>query len=102
MGLCPAIQIDLDDQFNFLIGQNGSGKTTVINLLAAVLTADFERLDRIDFQRVVVVFKELSGRKKNPSIEVTKTRKEGLPYFDINYIFVTLYGVSLSYLIWTP
>ncbi|WP_236524782.1 AAA family ATPase [Pseudomonas tremae] len=86
-GSAPAIQVDLDDQFNFLIGQNGTGKTTVINLLAAVLTADFERLDRIDFQRVIVVFKELSGRKKNPSIEVTKTRKEGLPYFDINYIF---------------
>lgn len=86
-GTAPTIQVNLDEQFNFLIGRNGTGKTTVINLLAAVLTADFERLDRIDFEKVIVVFKETGRRKKNPSIEVNKKQKEGLPYFDINYVF---------------
>ncbi|MGG2020718.1 AAA family ATPase [Pseudomonas sp. S8] len=86
-GTAPIIHVNLDEQFNFLIGRNGTGKTTVINLLAAVLTADFERLDRIDFEKVTVVFKEAGRRKKNPSIEVNKKQKDGLPYFDINYVF---------------
>ncbi|HET8891463.1 MAG TPA: AAA family ATPase [Candidatus Angelobacter sp.] len=34
---------------NFLIGSNGSGKTTVINLIAAALTGDYEALGRIPF-----------------------------------------------------
>lgn len=85
-GYLPLIKFNLDEKFNFLIGQNGTGKTTVINLLAAVLTADLERLDRIDFEKVIIVFKEPKGRK-NPSLEVNKTQKEGLPYFDINFQF---------------
>lgn len=83
-GHAPTISASLDDQFNFIIGRNGTGKTTVINLLAAVLTVDFERLDKIDFEKVTIVFKE-PGKRKNPSIEVNKTQKEGLPYCDINY-----------------
>jgi len=83
-GHAPTISVNLDDQFNFIIGRNGTGKTTVINLLAAVLTVDFERLDRIDFEKVTIVFKE-AGKRKNPSVEVVKTQKEGLPYCDINY-----------------
>jgi len=86
-GTAPTIHVNLDEQFNFLIGRNGTGKTTVINLLAAVLTADFERLDRIDFEKVTVVFKEIGRRRKKPSIEVNKIQKDGLPYFDINYVF---------------
>ncbi|EPG1638899.1 AAA family ATPase, partial [Pseudomonas aeruginosa] len=83
-GHAPTIHANLDDQFNFIIGRNGTGKTTVINLLAAVLTVDFERLDRIDFEKVTIVFKE-PGKRKNPSVEVNKSQKEGLPYCDINY-----------------
>ncbi|MDH4432254.1 AAA family ATPase [Pseudomonas shirazica] len=86
-GTAPTIHVNLDSQFNFLIGRNGTGKTTVINLLAAVLTADFDRLDRIDFEKVIVLFKDTGKRRKNPSIEVNKKQKEGLPYFDINYVF---------------
>lgn len=83
-GHAPTISANLDDQFNFIIGRNGTGKTTVINLLAAVLTVDFERLDRIDFEKVTIVFKE-PGKRKNPSVEVNKKQKEGMPYCDINY-----------------
>jgi len=84
-GHAPTINVSLDEKFNFIIGRNGTGKTTVINLLAAVLTADFERLDRIDFERVVIVFKE-PGKRKNPSVEVNKKQKDGMPYCDINYV----------------
>jgi predicted ATPase len=78
------LRLPLDPKFNFIIGKNGTGKTTVINLIAAVLTADFDRLDKIQFSRVVLTLAEKGGRKR-PSIEVVKTQKPNLPYFDIAY-----------------
>ena len=78
------LRLKFDRQFNFLIGKNGSGKTTLINLLAAVLLADFESLDKIQFTEVVVHLKPLVGQKR-PRIVVTKTGKKNLPYADIAY-----------------
>lgn len=78
------ITIGLDRKFNFLIGRNGTGKTTTINLIAAVLTGDFERLDKIQFSKVHIILGS-KGSKKSPSIEVTKEQKPDLPYFDITY-----------------
>lgn len=78
------LDLPLDLEFNFIIGKNGTGKTTVINLIAAVLTADFERLDKITFSRVVLTLREKKSRRR-PSIEVLKTQKPNIPYFDITY-----------------
>jgi predicted ATPase len=78
------IRLPFGRRLNFIIGRNGTGKTTVINLIAAVLLADFERLDKIVFSKVVIQLKPLSG-KKRPSIEVTKTPKPQLPYSDIEF-----------------
>lgn len=78
------IELPLDRKFNFIIGKNGTGKTTVINLIAAALTADFERLDKIAFTKVHIVLASTSSRRK-PSIEVLKQQKPDLPYFDITY-----------------
>ncbi|MFZ2727119.1 MAG: AAA family ATPase [Methylococcaceae bacterium] len=81
-----SVNFQCDDKFNFLIGQNGTGKTTVINLIAAALTGDFERLDKTEFDRIIITFKTNIGKKK-PSIEVKKTRRENIPFYDISYIF---------------
>lgn len=78
------LDIDLDERFNFIIGRNGTGKTTVINLIAAALTADFERLDKISFGRIVLTLRPPKGRFK-PSIEIEKTQKSNLPFYDITY-----------------
>ncbi len=77
-GHAPTIHANLDDQFNFIIGRNGTGKTTVINLLAAVLTVDFERLDRIDFEKVTIVFKE-PGKRKTPLSKSIKAKRKASP-----------------------
>lgn len=58
------IKFGCDRKFNFLIGQNGTGKTTVINLIAAALTGDFDRLDKIEFGRITIMLKPNSGAKK--------------------------------------
>ena len=84
----PPIKLKFKDSVNFMVGQNGSGKTTIINLIAAALSADFEKIDRIDFLSMELVLKPLK-KGKNTKILITKTQKAGLPYFDINYIVKT-------------
>jgi energy-coupling factor transporter ATP-binding protein EcfA2 len=83
-GRSKTIDIQFDDKFNFFIGQNGTGKTTIINLLAATLLSDFGKLDKTPFSRIEVKLKEVGGRKR-PSIIVEKIQKKGLPFFDISY-----------------
>ena len=80
------VNFQCDRKFNFLIGENGTGKTTVINLIAAVLTGDFERLDKTEFEKIIVVLKSDTGNKK-PSIEVKKSKKNNTPFYDISYEF---------------
>ena len=78
------LAIGLDRNANFLIGPNGSGKTTMVNLLAGVLTADLRVLDRIEFSSVRV---ELAGVQDGRSVlvEVKKEKKERLPLPQISY-----------------
>ena len=65
------INILIDGKTNFIIGVNGTGKTTLINLLAAALTFDFEKLLRIEFGSIVIRLKEIGGSRR-PSIRVSK------------------------------
>lgn len=78
------IVIDFHADVNFFIGVNGSGKTTVINIIAAALSADFTTLDRLPFNKLKLYLSEVGGRKK-PSIEVEKIDNEDTPYSSIVY-----------------
>lgn len=78
------IEFKCDKNFNFLIGENGTGKTTVINLIAAVLMVDFDRLDKIAFNEVIIHLKREKERRR-PSIRVIKKPKEEIPFHDIEY-----------------
>lgn len=78
------IVINFQDDVNFFIGVNGSGKTTVINIIASALTADFSALDRLPFRLLKLEFSEVGGRKK-PSIEVEKLDSADTPYSSIKY-----------------
>lgn len=66
-----SLTINCNDKTNFIIGVNGTGKTTIINLLAATLTLDIEKLMRIEFSSIEVKLKEVGGNKR-PSIKVIK------------------------------
>lgn len=81
------LNVTIDPQVTFFIGQNGTGKTTLINLLAAALTADFRTLDRISFKRIVI---NLIPKKRgeSPSITLTKLRKKDRPFELIDYRIV--------------
>lgn len=78
------VSLSVRDDVNFLIGRNGSGKTTVINLVVAGLTADFHTLDRLDFDTIFIKLKEVGGRKK-PSIEISKDKTESSAFESITY-----------------
>ncbi len=78
------IVIDFNSDVNFLIGVNGSGKTTVINLIAAALSADFYTLDRLPFQKITIYLKEVSGNKK-PSLEIEKKAQKHSPFPEITF-----------------
>lgn len=79
------VEFKLKDDVNFLIGVNGSGKTTIINLVAATLNADFATLDRFQFKKIRVDLKDIvdDPKKKTAFIEVEKTEKTASPYPNI-------------------
>lgn len=82
------VTLNLKDDVNFLIGVNGSGKTTIINLIAATLKADFATLDRFQFKKIRIDLKSKiidSKTKKTAFIEVEKTEKNNSPFPNINF-----------------
>ena len=54
-------EFDLNGDVNFLIGANGSGKTTVVNILASALAANRIRLQGLPFDRTIIVLSDESG-----------------------------------------
>jgi energy-coupling factor transporter ATP-binding protein EcfA2 len=70
---------------NFLIGANGSGKTTVIDLLAAALTGDYEALIRTPFSTIECELIPQGSSKQNTKITVERIAQESpTPVF--NYV----------------
>lgn len=82
------VNLKLKEDVNFLIGVNGSGKTTIINLIAATLKADFKTLDRFQFQKINISLKPQivnSQTKKTAFIEVEKVDQAASPFPNINF-----------------
>jgi len=81
------IELKLREDVNFLIGVNGSGKTTIINLIAATLKADFFTLDRFQFKKIKIDLKKqkIDNKTKNAFIEVEKVEKEASPFSYIKF-----------------
>lgn len=78
------VVIGLNDDVNFLIGPNGSGKTTIINILSAALKADIPILDMPLFDRIYIKMKRI-GSNIRPSVEVLKTFDETRGRLEIEY-----------------
>lgn len=69
------IETDFNEDINIFIGINGTGKTTFLNIIEAILTIDLGQLALIDFENVTLF---LVG-DKSKKITVTKTIGD-LPY----------------------
>lgn len=77
-------EFKLDPYVNFFIGQNGTGKTTLINLVAAALTADFRALDRISFRKLTIALRN-DTPAQNVSITVSKEIKKEKAFDAVKY-----------------
>lgn len=64
------VQSNLRDDVNIFIGLNGTGKTTLINLLQAALTVDVALLHRLSFKEIRLFLKQGTSTRR-----ITITRK---------------------------
>ena len=55
------IELTFNNDVNILIGPNGSGKTTILNLLHSILSGDLRSLLNIDFERAKIELKSFKG-----------------------------------------
>ncbi len=85
-GQAQAIDLELSPDANFLIGRNGTGKTTLINLIHAALSIDIPALKDSRFDRIEFIFKRHKSRIK-PRLSVSR-------YFGEDGLSVIAYKVA--------
>ena len=69
------VQSDLRDDVNIFIGLNGTGKTTLINLLQAALTVDVALLHRLSFQEIRLFLKQGTSTRR---ISITRKPRDSV------------------------
>lgn len=73
------IQINFKKQVNIFIGTNGCGKTIALKLLYLTLTRQSDKLSRIDFEKIVINFKDKSIFEITPKkCTITRTPDDTL------------------------
>lgn len=81
------IEIPFDKQVNIFIGENGLGKTTILNCIYFLLEKKFSRLANIQFSEIRVKFKRESKIHKITPIDVREYNKKSRHRFNRDYEF---------------
>ncbi|MFV3127972.1 AAA family ATPase [Niveispirillum sp. KHB5.9] len=58
------VSIDFRSDVNFLIGKNGGGKTTIINLISSILSCNMDAIFKVHFRNARVYFLSASGSSR--------------------------------------
>ncbi len=78
--------LKFNPEVNFLVGVNGSGKTTAIDILASALRCDEDALERLPFDKIEIVLFDKETRRK-PSVTVERGWSDKNSYASIVYKF---------------
>ncbi|WP_191117365.1 AAA family ATPase [Vibrio campbellii] len=76
------LNADFDNDVNVIIGRNGTGKTTFMNILHAVLTVDVDWLDDFEFNLVEI---KLTDKNRTKTIKVFKDQQEDYRFQTVQY-----------------
>lgn len=81
------INLDLKNKVNIYVGENGLGKTTILNCLYYILTCNFEKLKDINFENIEVEFEKNKIFKINYTdiLEYTRDRSHYGKYEELRY-----------------
>jgi len=79
------ISTTFNDDVNIFVGGNGSGKTTFINILQAVITVDLDLLCNLQFSDVSLFLTEKSPKLRSRKIIVTKVIGDTNEYKSIKF-----------------
>jgi len=75
------IKTDFFEDANVFIGNNGTGKTTFLNIIEAILTADLEQLYYCSFEEVVINLEnETNTRKVKVNKRMSEVGDSGFDY----------------------
>jgi len=72
-----SVDLRFKPDVNFLIGRNGSGKTTAIDIIASSLQIDGEALERLPFKKIEITLYDAQKRRK-PKVTVEKSDGQNL------------------------
>lgn len=67
------INLDFNNDLSILIGENGSGKTTALKLMQALISPSFKELIMIEFEEIVLTFQK-ERNKKNITLKCEKSK----------------------------
>ncbi|WP_159478611.1 AAA family ATPase [Chryseobacterium sp. 18068] len=92
------VDIDFNDRYKILVGENGLGKTTILNALYFLLDKKFKKLNKLKFESIELVFHNknkinftkndlnffVEGRNRNQESQFYQILKERIKKEDID------------------
>lgn len=78
------VELNFKNQVQIYIGENGLGKTTVLNALYYVISVNFEKLSRINFSEIEIEFKNKKYCFSKPELDayLESTKEKGSNFYD--------------------
>ncbi|MBF4280954.1 ATP-binding cassette domain-containing protein, partial [Vibrio anguillarum] len=71
-----------NEDVNIIIGKNGTGKTTFMNILYSILSVDVDGISDNDFSYVEI---KLTQNGKQKTIKATKIEDDNVPFLTMEY-----------------
>ena len=93
------VELPFDKQVNIFIGENGLGKTTILNCLYYVLQKKYSQLENIPFQQIEISFRNTSAPvtiNKADVIAYNQKRDGRRAFFDEDYVDYVLSELRIS------